>query len=116
MPTQLNPVAPGLPITPVANASDVTGNYIVPDGDVVLRITNGSASSITFTLDDPTTPTPEGAGAINPDAVFTIAASAVRYVVLNARRRRRFTNPTNGRISWTVVTAATTVLIEVIPI
>jgi hypothetical protein len=116
MPTQLNPPASALPVVPVANVADATGNFVVPGNtNMAIRINNGSASSITVTLDDPTTPQPEGAAAINPDAVITIAAGAARYIVLDKTRRARFINPANGRVSWTY-SAATTVTVEVVAV
>ncbi len=98
-----------------AATADATGNYVIPAGqNLILRINNGSASSMTVTLDDPTTATPEGTGVtISPDPVLTIAAGAARYVVLNSARRARFTDPATGRVSWTY-SLATTVTVEVV--
>lgn len=115
MPTQLNPATSAIPLVPVANAADATGNYVVPGSNLLaIRITNGSGVSINVTLDDPTSTTPEGVGVtFSPDPVFPIAAAASRYIVLNRDRKTRFTNPANGRISWTY-SAATTVTVEVV--
>ena len=118
MPTQLNPVAAALPTTPVANAADATGNYIIPgNADVLVRINNGSAVSTVVTLNDPTTPNPEGSGAVTtpstwPDVAITIAAGAARTLLFNKARRARFVNPANGRIEFST-TPVTTVTFEV---
>lgn len=115
MPTELQPAASAIPVVPVANAADATGNYVVPGRlEMAIRITNGSGGSITVTLDDPTSVQPEGTGVtFNPDPAFSIAAAASRYIVLTKERARRFVNPATRRVSWTY-SAATSVTVEVI--
>lgn len=93
-----------LTITPTANASDATGNYVVvgPHDRVQLRFANTSAGNITVTLDDPTSTTPENATAFNPDvAVVVPLTNGVRYINLEGARLARFRDPVTGRINWT---------------
>jgi hypothetical protein len=113
MATQVTLVAGGLGVNPGPVAADATGNYIVPGTArrMVVRIANGGGSPITVTLDDPNTATPEGAAAINPDAVITVTNAQSRVIVLSGARLRRFLNATNGRISWTY-SGVTTVTVE----
>lgn len=118
MATLLNPATAGLPVTPVANAADATGNYVVPTGDMVIRIANGGGTPVNVVLDDPTTPTPEGTspGAPFPDVTIAVPNAGSRYIVLNSRRRKRFTNATNGRVSWTYSATPTSVTVEVVAV
>lgn len=93
-----------LTITPTANASDATGNYVaVALGDrVQLRFANTSGGAITVTLDDPTSTTPENATAWNPDVAVSVpATTGVRYINLEGARLARFRDPATGRINWT---------------
>jgi len=115
MATQLNAVASAIPGVPVSNAADATGNYVVPNSSLmVIRITNGGGSSITVTLDDPTSVAPEGTGVtFGPDPAFSIAAAASRYIVLTHERKARFTDPATGRVNWTY-SAVTSVTVEVV--
>lgn len=118
MATQVTLVAGGLGVNPGAAAADATGNYITPgasDKRVVIRINNGGASPITVTLDDPNTATPEGAAAINPDAVFTCTNGQARVITLSGARLRRFLNSSNGRVNWTY-SAVTTVTVEAVSV
>lgn len=104
-----------LTITPTANASDATGNYVVVGAHdrVQLRFANTSGAIITVTLDDPTSVTPESATQFNPDvAVAVPATTGVRYINLEGARLARFRDPATGRINWTP-SAATGLAVEV---
>lgn len=116
MPTQLNPATSAIPVVPVANAADATGNYVVPGTSLVaIRVVNGSGVTVTVTVDDPNTVAPEGAalGAAYPDAVFTVAAGAARYLTLTRARKSRFMNSDTGRVSFTIA-PVTSVTVEVV--
>lgn len=117
MPSAISPTSPVLGGSAVPTvAADATGNFITPGGtDVVVRIHNGSGSTVTVTLDDPTTSQPEGAAAINADAVISIPTLTARYIVLNKARRARFANPADGKVSWTY-SAVTTVTVEAVAV
>ena len=117
MATLLTPAAAAIPTTVASSAADATGNYILGNQDVVVRINNGSGGSITVTLDDPNTPAPEGVtpGGTYPDVVTTVAAGTGRYYVFNTARRTRFTDPNTGRINFTY-SAVTSVTVEVVAV
>jgi len=117
MPTQLNPVADGLPVVPVANAADATGNYVVPGNtNLLIRVNNASGSSVNVTLTDPTTVTPEGPGVtLSRNPVIPVAAAASRYILLNKARRARFIDPATGRVSF-LVSLVTSVTVEVLAV
>lgn len=117
MPSAISPTSPVLGGSAVPTvAADATGNFVIPGGtDVVLRINNGSGSTVTVTLDDPTTPVPEGSVAVNPDAVISIPTLTARHIVLNKARRARFASPADGKVSWTY-SAVTTVTVEAVAV
>jgi hypothetical protein len=105
MATQLSVQKPtALTITPTANPSDATGNYVtVAAADrVQIRFANTSGGAITVTFDDPTSVAPEGSSGFNPDAAIVVpATTGVRYVCLFGARLARFRDPATGRINWT---------------
>lgn len=107
----------GLTVTPTANASDATGNYVIAalTDEVVLRFANTSGSPITVTLDDPNSTSPENAQtALNPDVALSVpATTGVRYILLSGARLARFRDSTTGRINWTP-SAATGLAVEVV--
>jgi hypothetical protein len=110
-------VQTGFPsITPTANPSDATGNYVTVGAtdEVVLRFANTSASAITVTLDDPNSTAPEGYTGFNPDVTVSVpATTGVRYITLKGPRLQRFRDQTTGRINWTP-SAATGLAVEVV--
>lgn len=113
MPTQLT-IVTGIVATPTANAADATGNFVIPADsrqDIAIRITNGSASAITVTLDDVNSASPESALQFNPDVQVSIPAAASRYILLG--NTDRFLSPSTGRVSWTY-SAAASVTVEVV--
>lgn len=65
----------------------------------LLRFTNGSAVASNIVLDDPTSPTPTGATAFNPDITVAMpgVAGSVRAIIVDANRFR----DANGNIVWT---------------
>lgn len=105
-------------VNPGPVAADATGNWVVvPAGAkrVTVRVTNGGGAPITWTIDDPTTATPEGAAAINPDAVVSVTNAQSRAVVFSGARLRRFMDPATRRINWTY-SAVTSVTVEAIQV
>lgn len=119
MATQLTIPAAALVVTPTANASDATGNFVsIAAGvqRVVLRFANTSGGAITVTLDDPNTGSPESAAQFNPDvAVVVPATNGVRYVVLAGARLARFKDKTTSRVNWTP-SAATGLAVEIVQV
>ncbi|MEU4391643.1 hypothetical protein [Kribbella sp. NPDC023855] len=107
-----------LAVNPGPAAADATGNYVVVPAGVkrlTVRVANGGGAPITWTLDDPTTQTPEGAAAINPDAALAVTNAQSRVVVFSGARLRRFMDPVTRRINWTY-SAVTTVTVEAVSI
>ena len=95
--------------TPTSRTADGTGNTFTPpfNGPVFIRITNGGGASITATLDDPTSSTPEAATAFNPDAAMVVPNGGTR--VFKIANPSRFTDPTTGKCSlaWSSATSVT---------
>lgn len=83
-----------------------SGDSFLNDGRVLLYIENSDGSSHTCTLDDPNSPTPEGAVSANPDAVLTIANGAKK--VFGPFPRSRF-NDADGlvQMTWSSTTGMT---------
>ena len=117
MATAVTVVAGGLGVNPAPAAADATGNYIVVGSlkRVQIRINNGGGAPITVTFNEPTTATPEGAAAINPDVATPVTNAQARSWTLSGARLRRFTNPANDRIEWTY-SAVTTVTVEAVSV
>lgn len=96
------------PVTPTANAADGTnGNSFAPLTDTTLiRVINGSGSSTTLTVDDPTSVGPTGATQFNPDAALACPAGAARVCALPSGR---FVDPATGKVilTWSVATSVT---------
>jgi DNA-binding beta-propeller fold protein YncE len=104
----------GLGTNPGTVAVDATGNYVVvPVGTrrLVVEVVNGAGAPITWTIDDPTSATPEGAAAINPDAVITVTNAQSRVAVFSGARLKRFMDPVTRRINWTY-SSGTTVTVK----
>lgn len=100
----LTPVAPG------AFTADATGDkFAMPasGGPVYLRITNGSGSSITCTIDDPNSVTPTGATSFNPDVAVAVPAGASRVVKVGDPTR--FTNASDSLVAlaWSAAASVT---------
>lgn len=118
MSTAVTLVPGGLGVNPAPAAADATGNYVVvPAGikRVTVRIGNGGGSPINVTMDDPTTATPEGAAAINPDVVTAVTNAQSRHWVFSGARLARFMDPTTRRINWTY-SAVTSVTVEAVSV
>lgn len=109
MSTKLTPQAAGLGLTPTVNSNpDATGVYIVPSEAGAryyhVRWANTGGSSVTVTLDDPTSASPVSAAAFNPDVSLAVPNAAQRSQVIDSYR---FVDPTTGRINWTFSAALT---------
>jgi hypothetical protein len=107
-----------LAITPSANTCNAGGDYVIPSASgvtrVVLRFINAAGSSYNVVLDDPTSVTPTGATAWNPDVTTAVPNGAQRYLVLTTAEVLRFTDPATGRISWTYSATPTSMTCEVV--
>jgi hypothetical protein len=73
---------------------------------VLLRFENASGASITVTLDDVNSVTPEAAEAFDADVLVPVAAGAKKSVLLSGRNLSRFLDAATGKISWTYSAAA----------
>lgn len=96
-------------LTPAYAAAGAGGDKCTAGPAVFLHVKNGGGAPITVTVDDPTSVSPSGAQAFNPD---------LSVVVTNAQERMigpltdRFTNPTDGLVAWTY-SGVTTVTVGV---
>jgi hypothetical protein len=93
---------------PTVITPDAAGEkFAIPTTGVYLRIINGSGSSITATLTDYASVTPEAASAFTPNVAITVGAGATRQVQITDARR--FTNPADGlaSLAWSAVTSVT---------
>lgn len=88
-------------------AAGAGGDTVIAGASTWLHVKNGSASSITVTIDDPTSATPTAATAFNPDAAITVAAGAERII---GPISARFGAPATGLASVTY-SAVTTVTV-----
>ncbi len=96
--------------TPTAFTADATGDkFAIGSTPVFVRISNGSGGSITATLDDPNTLTPEAAQTFNPDVQFVVPAGASRVVKVSDGRR--FNAVADGLATLTY-SSATSVTVE----
>lgn len=94
-------------LTPSFVAAAGGGDAVAPGGaKCFFYFKNAHTSPWTVTVNDPTSVTPSGAIAFNPDVAFVIPNAADRLFYLDPGR---FTNPANGLIEWTYsgVTALT---------
>jgi hypothetical protein len=103
---------------PTAPSAAAGGGDVFPavqGAHYLLRIINGSGAGITVTVDDPTTQSPSGATAFNPDLAKLIAAGTEQMFNLSERDVTRFRNPANGNIalSYSGVTSLTVQVIRV---
>ena len=94
---------------PTVFTADGTGDkFLMPGSDaVILRITNGGGSSITATIDDPNTVTPEAAQSFNADVQITVPNGTSRVVKITGSR---FNNSSDGglvSITWSSATSVT---------
>lgn len=118
MPTQLTIQTPtALVLTPSPNTNpDSTGNFVIPSvagvNKLTLRFANTGGAAVTVTIDDPTSPSPVGATAFNPDLSVSVpATTGIREFVIPDVAR--FVDPATGRINWTY-SAALTGSVEVV--
>lgn len=78
----------GSPISPSYGPAAAGGDTFKPRASgpgvkLALHVKNGSAGSITVTVNDPNTKTPLGATAFNPDIGIVIPAGAERIALLD---------------------------------
>jgi hypothetical protein len=101
-------------VVPTFVAATGGGDTITPTaGDsrlLALWVKNGGGSSITVTVDDPTSGSPGAATAFNPDTATTVPNGSERLIPLDPGR---FRNPANGQIAITY-SGVTTVTVGVV--
>jgi hypothetical protein len=87
-------------ITPTYASAAGGGDTFTPSStDIhIIHIKNGGGSPITMTIDDPTTQTPVGATAFNPDTALVVTNAQERMIEVDPAR---FANPTTGIVSLT---------------
>lgn len=96
--------APGLTIlAPTAQVPDALGNWVSPGTDtspIYLEWTNAAVSgTITVTLDDPNSATPEAASAFTPDVAWAVLFGTSKVVKIVDILR--FKDSTTGKINFT---------------
>lgn len=74
-------------VGPTYAAASGTGDRVKPRTTTVsfLHVKNTDTSAHTVTIDDPNTPTPEGAIAFNPDVQVSVPAGGERMIALIPR-------------------------------
>jgi len=87
-------------INPSYVAAAGGGDTFTPTGTDhhIIHVKNGGGSSITLTVDDPTSATPTGATAFNPDLAVTVTNGQERMIEVDLSR---FVNPANGQVAIT---------------
>lgn len=105
-------------VDPLAYVSAAVGGDTFPatsDGVYLIHVKNGGGSSITVTIDDPTTPLPPGAAASTSfaDVPVSVPNAGERMIVIS--NAARFMN-TSGSISlaYSGVTSVTLQVIKVL--
>lgn len=92
--------------TPAYAAASAAGDRFQPrtTGAVLLHVKNGGASAQTVTMDDPTSRSPVGATAFDPDVSISIPAGGERMIAVT----NRFVD-NNGwvNLAWSGVTTVT---------
>lgn len=94
---------PGLTIlAPTAQVPDAAGNWVSPTTTepIFLEWTNAAGSgTITVTLDDPNSATPEAAAAFTPDVTWAVLFGTSKVVKITDITR--FKDTTTGKINFT---------------
>ncbi len=110
MPTTRTVQTPSLTAAaPTQFNADATGDtFRIPESGCTLRLTNGGGASITATLDDPTSQSPEGAQSWNPDVQWTVPNGASRVVkISDAKRFNNAAVDGLASVTWSAVTSVT---------
>lgn len=87
-------------VTVALAAASAGGDTIAPTDDrmLILHVNNASGGSLNVIVDDPTSTSPSGATAFNPDTTYAVAAGARMLFLLDPRR---FKNAGTGLIAIT---------------
>lgn len=86
-------------LTPTYATAAGGGDAVAPAGArCIWHFKNASGSTWVVTINDPTSVSPVGALAFNPDISFSIPNAGERMFTLDPIR---FTNPANGLVEWT---------------
>jgi hypothetical protein len=111
-----------VPIVPVltgtvetAPAAAAGGGDVFPavqGASYLLRVINGGGSPITVTLDDPSTQSPPGATAFNPDVAIPVTNGTTKSIKITSSDVNRLRNPTTGNIAI-AYSGVTTVTVQV---
>lgn len=110
MPTTRTVQTPSLTAAaPTVFTADGTGDkFRIPDSGCFMRITNGGGASITATLDDPTSVSPEGAQSWNPDVQWTVPNGTSRVVrIADAKRFNNAAVDGLASVAWSSATSVT---------
>jgi hypothetical protein len=112
----LTPIVPTLAGTvETAPAAAAAGGDVFPavlGATYLLRIINGGGSLITATLDDPSSQSPPGATAFNPDVAIPVTNGTTKSCRISRKDVARLRNPTTGMISI-AYSGVTTVTVQV---
>lgn len=76
-------------LSPAYSAAGAGGDTVNPRGSesIYLHVKNGSVGAITVTIDDPTSKSPVGAAAFNPDLAVPVPAGQERKIHLSPLSR-----------------------------
>lgn len=105
------------PVAPAYAAASAGGDFFKPRSSggvvVLMHIKNGGAAAITVTIDDPTSVSPVGAAAWNPDMQVAVPAGAER--IFPVTPPDRFTDAAgNVNVTYSAVTTVTVGVFRVI--
>lgn len=96
-------------LNPTFAAAAGGGDKVQAGPAVFLVVKNGGGAPITVTIDDPTSVSPAGAQAFNPDLSVSVTNAQERWI---GPLTDRFTNPADGLVAWTY-SGVTTVTVGV---
>lgn len=95
-------------------AADVAGDEFTPQSgfSYIIHVKNGGGSSINVVVNDPTSTSPTGATAFNPDVTVAVTNAEDRFIKVD---QPRFADPVTGKIQWTYssVTSVTVAVLSV---
>lgn len=99
----------------VANYTAAAGGQKVHPGErVILHVVNGDASPHTLTLDDPTSVSPVGASAFNPDVAIVVTNGESRFIGPIDRRFADRDDTYRAELTWSATTGMTIAVIALV--
>lgn len=96
--TPINPTLAGVVVTPITPGSDTIPALAYTSIELVLR--SVSTGAPTITINDPTSVSPSGAVAFNPDVTLAVTAGQLKVARFPCSRFR----DENGNITYTTAT------------